>query len=798
MVKIEKEFNYIKIKLASPIRILQWSQRYLPNGQFVGEVQKSETINYRSFRPEMDGLFCERIFGPSKSLECACGKYKRVRYDGLICERCGVELTESRVRRHRMGHINLIYPVTHVWYTNSRPNYMALLLEVEQCEKRLDSGLLSDYPDILTLMADNCHLFEDSKLEQLFHDIVKYSDLLQHQKNTENLNTSRDKRRFLKKQIVQKYDTEQNYKLIQNRKNLNETKKSLRKCLNLLQINKSFVSNISKVYREIYIKKLVIKSSKVNLRDNRIKRIKLASLAYFIAEDEISFYGLHWDLQYFRRSREFGFTGYPLKPYPKPQKHRQNTPKYLLRTTPNYLIGAVLIKKELERLNINKEILKTRKFITICSKVLHRDKFTYNCSKWFRKWEYQRIYKLRDQAIKRIRILENLQATGSNPSWMVITLLPVIPPALRPMIQLEGGRFATSDLNELYRRIITRNNRLLRLLEIDAPQLIIRNEKRMLQEAVDTLIDNGKRGKLALSANNRPLKSLSDIIKGKHGRFRQNLLGKRVDYSGRSVIVVGPSLKLNQCGLPYEMALELFQPFIICELINQGLASNMKVAKNVIQHNMPPIDSVLEKVLSNHPIFLNRAPTLHRLGIQAFEPILVDGRAIKLHPLVCSAFNADFDGDQMAVHVPISFESQAECYMLMLAPYNFLSPANGEPIIMPSQDMVLGCYYLTLNSMKNLLGSQHYFASLNDVLSAYHQNQLDLHTIIWVRYEDKNISQEKPFKLFKSKDKSYIEYYQNKQIRKDKDDKRMVEYIRTTPGRVILNYTIQKTLRLFS
>lgn len=798
MVKIEKEFNYIKIKLASPIRILQWSQRYLPNGQFVGEVQKSETINYRSFRPEMDGLFCERIFGPSKSLECACGKYKRVRYDGLICERCGVELTESRVRRHRMGHINLIYPVTHVWYTNSRPNYMALLLEVEQCEKRLDSGLLSDYPDILTLIADNCHLFEDSKLEQLFYDIVKYSDLLEHQKNTENFNTSRDKRRFLKKQIVQKYDTEQNYKLIQNRKNLNETKKSLRKCLNLLQINKSFISNISKVYREIYIKKLVIKSSKVNLRDNRIKRIKLASLAYFIAEDEISFYGLHWDLQYFRRSREFGFTGYPLKPYPKPQKHRQNTPKYLLRTTPNYLIGAVLIKKELERLNINKEILKTRKFITICSKVLHRDKFTYNCSKWFRKWEYQRIYKLRDQAIKRIRILENLQATGSNPSWMVITLLPVIPPALRPMIQLEGGRFATSDLNELYRRIITRNNRLLRLLEIDAPQLIIRNEKRMLQEAVDTLIDNGKRGKLALSANNRPLKSLSDIIKGKHGRFRQNLLGKRVDYSGRSVIVVGPSLKLNQCGLPYEMALELFQPFIICELINQGLASNMKVAKNVIQHNMPPIDSVLEKVLSNHPIFLNRAPTLHRLGIQAFEPILVDGRAIKLHPLVCSAFNADFDGDQMAVHVPISFESQAECYMLMLAPYNFLSPANGEPIIMPSQDMVLGCYYLTLNSMKNLLGSQHYFASLNDVLSAYHQNQLDLHTIIWVRYEDQNISQEKPFKLFKSKDKSYIEYYQNKQIRKDKDDKRMVEYIRTTPGRVILNYTIQKTLRLFS
>merc|ERR1711935_300615 len=320
------------------------------------------------------------------------------------------------------------------------------------------------------------------------------------------------------------------------------------------------------------------------------------------------------------------------------------------------------------------EIFKTRCFILVCTKILNKEYPLYDESKWFRKWEQQRIYKIREQAIKRIRIIENLLATGSNPAWIILSILPVLPPALRPMIQLEGGRFATSDLNELYRRVITRNNRLLKLLEIDAPQLIIRNEKRLLQEAVDTLIDNGKRGKVALSANNRPLKSLSDIIKGKHGRFRQNLLGKRVDYSGRSVIVVGPNLKLNQCGLPYEMAVELFQPFIICELINQGLASNMKVAKNVIQQNEPSIDSVLEKVLSNHPIFLNRAPTLHRLGIQVFEPILVQGRAIKLHPLVCSAFNADFDGDQMAVHVPISFESQAECYMLMLAPYNFLSP----------------------------------------------------------------------------------------------------------------------------
>ena len=566
----------------------------------------------------------------------------------------------------------------------------------------------------------------------------------------------------------------------------------------MLKHDESSKQILSHVFQQEYQKKFAIKSGKVNLRDNRIKRIKLASLAYFIAEDEISFYGLHWDLQQYRRSRELGFTGYPLKPFPKPnsQNRRRNTPKYLLRTTPNYLIGAVLIKKELEKLNINREISKTRRFITICSKVLHKEQPIYNGSKWFRKWEYQRIYKLRDQSIKRIRILENLQATGSNPAWMVITILPVIPPALRPMIQLEGGRFATSDLNELYRRIITRNNRLLRLLEIDAPQLIIRNEKRMLQEAVDTLIDNGKRGKIALSANNRPLKSLSDIIKGKHGRFRQNLLGKRVDYSGRSVIVVGPSLKLNQCGLPYEMAIELFQPFIIRELINQGLASNMKVAKNLIQQNESAIDPVLEKVLASHPIFLNRAPTLHRLGIQAFEPVLVQGRAIKLHPLVCSAFNADFDGDQMAVHVPLSFESQAECYMLMLAPYNFLSPANGEPIIMPSQDMVLGCYYLTVNNIQGLLGSNHYFANLDDVVLAYYQDQIELHTSIWVRYNEPGIDTGALIKKTNLSDDTTIEYYENVQIRLDSSGQPLVQYIQTTTGRVIFNYTIQKTLKL--
>jgi DNA-directed RNA polymerase subunit beta' len=721
MKNFSKNFNYIKIKLASPFRILQWSNRKLPNGQFVGEVQKSETINYRTFKPEMDGLFCERIFGPSKSLECACGKYKRVRYEGLICERCGVELTESRVRRHRMGYINLIYPVTHVWYIHSRPNFMALLLEVEEFEKRFTH-------------SDLC-------LTEVKSDVFKFFS----QPSSKDLINPTEKEPSLKK--------------IECRK-----KKS-------------------------------VSSTIVNLWDERVKRIKLASLAYFFAEDEISFYGLHWDLQQYRRSRELGFSNYPLKPSPKPQNRRYHTPKYLLQATPSFLIGAPLIKRELEKLHLKPEISRTRHFVLICTKVLSKEEPVYpTVAYWSRKWEQQRIYKIREKAIKRTRILENLMGTESRPSWMILSILPVIPPALRPMIQLEGGRFATSDLNELYRRIITRNNRLLRLLEIDAPQLIIRNEKRLLQEAVDTLIDNGKRGKIALSANNRPLKSLSDIIKGKHGRFRQNLLGKRVDYSGRSVIVVGPTLKLNQCGLPYEMAIELFQPFVIRELINQGLANNMKIAKNLLQQDELIIKPVLEKILKNHPIFLNRAPTLHRLGIQAFEPILVKGRAIKLHPLVCSAFNADFDGDQMAVHIPLSKEAQAECYMLLLAPYNFLSPANGEPIIMPSQDMVLGCYYLTVQNIKGLLGSNHYFADLEDVMLAYSQQKIEIHTVIWVRFTNPNLQPFNQQKKIVLSDDSVIEYYENLQIRKTSNGDFITQYLQTTTGRVILNYTIQKTL----
>jgi len=402
----------------------------------------------------------------------------------------------------------------------------------------------------------------------------------------------------------------------------------------------------------------------------------------------------------------------------------------------------------------------------------------------------------RAKLIKRLRVVDNFVGTGAQTDWMVLSVIPVIPPDLRPMVQLDGGRFATSDLNDLYRRVINRNNRLARLQEILAPEIIVRNEKRMLQEAVDALIDNGRRGRTVVGANNRPLKSLSDIIEGKQGRFRQNLLGKRVDYSGRSVIVVGPKLKMHQCGLPKEMAIELFQPFVIHRLIGQGLVNNIKAAKRLIQRNDPVIWDVLEEVIEGHPVMLNRAPTLHRLGIQAFEPILVDGRAIQLHPLVCPAFNADFDGDQMAVHVPLSIEAQSEARLLMLASNNILSPATGRPIVTPSQDMVLGAYYLTAENPDKQKGAGQYFASLDDAIMAYEQQQIDLHAYVWVRFDgvvDDGEDEVEP-QTETSADGFVIQTYPSRRIRKDAEGQLVSQYIRTTPGRMIYNKTIQDSL----
>ena len=616
------QFDYVKIGLASPERIRQWGERTLPNSQVVGEVTKPETINYRTLKPEMDGLFCERIFGPAKDWECHCGKYKRVRHRGIVCERCGVEVTESRVRRHRMGYIKLAAPVAHVWYLKGIPSYISILLDMP----------LRDVEQIV-----------------YFNSYVVLSP-----GNAESLTY---------KQLL----TEDQWLEIED---------------------------------QIYSEDSVLEGVEVG-------------------------------------------------------------------------IGAEALLRLLADINLEPEAEKLREDITNA--------------------KGQKRAKL----IKRLRVIDNFIATGSKPEWMVMTVIPVIPPDLRPMVQLDGGRFATSDLNDLYRRVINRNNRLARLQEILAPEIIVRNEKRMLQEAVDALIDNGRRGRTVVGANNRPLKSLSDIIEGKQGRFRQNLLGKRVDYSGRSVIVVGPKLQIHQCGLPREMAIELFQPFVINRLIRGGMVNNIKAAKKLIARSDPQVWDVLEEVIEGHPVMLNRAPTLHRLGIQAFEPILVEGRAIQLHPLVCPAFNADFDGDQMAVHVPLSLESQSEARLLMLASNNILSPATGTPIITPSQDMVLGAYYLTAENPGANKGAGGYYYSLEDIVMAYEQEQVDLHAYVYVRYDglvEQDADDAKPVEVTDNEDGTRTLKYKYRRVREDASGNLMSQYIYTTAGRVIYNMAIQDAL----
>ncbi|MFS0604826.1 DNA-directed RNA polymerase subunit beta' [Peribacillus frigoritolerans] len=529
-------FEYMKIGLASPDKIRSWSH---------GEVKKPETINYRTLKPEKDGLFCERIFGPQKDWECHCGKYKRVRYKGVVCDRCGVEVTRAKVRRERMGHIELAAPVSHIWYFKGIPSRMGLVLDMSP---------------------------------RALEEVIYFASYVV----TETGDTTLEKKQLL---------SEKEYR----------------------------------TYREKYGKKF------------------------------------------------------------------------------QAAMGAEAIKKLLQDIDTEKEVESLKEELKTA--------------------QGQR----RTRAIKRLEVLEAFRNSGNEPSWMILDVLPVIPPELRPMVQLDGGRFATSDLNDLYRRVINRNNRLKRLLDLGAPSIIVQNEKRMLQEAVDALIDNGRRGRPVTGPGNRPLKSLSHMLKGKQGRFRQNLLGKRVDYSGRSVIVVGPNLKMYQCGLPKEMAIELFKPFVMKELVQRGLAHNIKSAKRKIERLSPEIWDVLEEVIREHPVLLNRAPTLHRLGIQAFEPTLVEGRAIRLHPLVCTAYNADFDGDQMAVHVPLSSEAQAEARMLMLAAQNILNPKDGKPVVTPSQDMVLGNYYLTLER-EGAIGEGMIFKDTSEALLAYQNGYVHLHS----------------------------------------------------------------------
>ncbi len=535
-------FDKLKIGLASDEKIREWSK---------GEVKKPETINYRTLKPEKDGLFCERIFGPTKDWECHCGKYKRVRYKGIVCDRCGVEVTKAKVRRERMGHIELAAPVAHIWYFKGIPSRIALLLDISP-----------------------------RSLEK----VIYFASYIVTDKGTSGL---------IKNQVL----TEKEY---------NEA-------------------------------------------------VEKYGKGSFKAE-----------------------------------------------------MGAEAIEKLLKQVDVEKISAKLKKELSTASE--------------------QKKVKL----IKRLDTVESFRISGNKPEWMIMNVVPVIPPELRPMVQLDGGRFATSDLNDLYRRVINRNNRLKRLLELGAPEIIVRNEKRMLQESVDALIDNGRRGRPVTGAGNRPLKSLSDLLKGKQGRFRQNLLGKRVDYSGRSVIVVGPELKIYQCGLPKEMAVELFKPFVMKELVGRGIAHNIKNAKRMVEKLRPEVWDILEEVIKDHPVMLNRAPTLHRLGIQAFEPVLVEGRAIKLHPLVCTAFNADFDGDQMAVHVPLSPEAQAEARYLMLSANNLLKPQDGKPVTVPTQDMILGSYYLTM-IVKGEIGEGSYFKDVDEAIIAYENGDVGLHAEVYIK-----------------------------------------------------------------
>ena len=538
-------FDAIKIGLASPEKIREWSH---------GEVKKPETINYRTLKPEKDGLFCERIFGPSKDWECHCGKYKKIRYKGVVCDRCGVEVTKASVRRERMGHIELAAPVSHIWYFKGIPSRMGLMLDLSP---------------------------------RTLEKVLYFANYIVLDKGTSDLQY---------KQVL----TEREY------------------------------------------------------QDAREK----------------------WGSAF------------------------------------RVGMGAEAVKELLESIDLDKESAQLKKGLQ------------------------ESTGQKKARIIKRLEVVEAFRESGNKPEWMVMTVIPVIPPDLRPMVQLDGGRFATSDLNDLYRRIINRNNRLKRLLELGAPDIIVRNEKRMLQEAVDALIDNGRRGRPVTGPGNRALKSLSDMLKGKSGRFRQNLLGKRVDYSGRSVIVVGPELKIYQCGLPKEMAIELFKPFVMKELVANGTSHNIKNAKKMVERLQPEVWDVLEEVIKEHPVMLNRAPTLHRLGIQAFEPILVEGKAIKLHPLVCTAFNADFDGDQMAVHLPLSVEAQAECRFLLLSPNNLLKPSDGGPVAVPSQDMVLGIYYLT-QERPGALGEGSIYKNVNEAILAYENKALTLQSRIKVRVSRK-------------------------------------------------------------
>ncbi len=637
-------FDALRIGLSSPEKIRSWSN---------GEVKKPETINYRTLKPEKDGLFCERIFGPTKDWECYCGKYKRVRFKGIICERCGVEVTRSSVRRERMGHIELAAPVSHIWFFKGVPSRMGYILDLSP--KDLEKVLYFD-SYIITFIGKEKIEQETEKIKIMHEEYMERMQELHEERIQEIKDNSED--------LLKRYQDGDELVEIEA---LNDEEISSEKDL------KSKIDKIMKENEKLLEEEREIFKEQIDL-------IKRADTFFYNLEEKM----LVADEGLFKKMKEiYGdyFEGG---------------------------MGAEAIKELFIHMDCVKEVEELKTIIDTAKG------------------------QKRNRAIKRLKIISSFVSTANRPEYMVLDVLPVIPPDLRPMVQLDGGRFATSDLNDLYRRVINRNNRLKKLLELDAPEIIINNEKRMLQEAVDALFDNGRRGRAVVGAGNRPLKSLSDMLKGKQGRFRQNLLGKRVDYSGRSVIVVNPQIRLDQCGLPKQIALELFKPFVMKKLVDEGFAQNIKSAKIMVERGNTEVWDILEEVIKNHPVLLNRAPTLHRLGIQAFMPILVEGKAIQIHPLVCPPFNADFDGDQMAVHVPLSNEAKSEAIILMLSSNNILSPASGEPVATPSQDMVLGVYYLT-SEREQSKGKEKLFNDLESAILNHDLGFISLHTPINVR-----------------------------------------------------------------
>jgi DNA-directed RNA polymerase subunit beta' len=716
-----KDFKALRISLASPEEILNWSH---------GEVTKPETINYRRLRPERDGLFCEAIFGPQRDWQCACGKYKHIRFRGVKCERCGVEVTRSSVRRERMGHIRLAAPVAHIWYTRRVPSYLGLLLDISR--RNMDRVLyFAQY--VITTVDEEGRL---KALRRLEEDFVREKTRLER--------STQEKVEEIDARLQEALDNLQRRRT-QREEELEEKGASLTDAVTTEV--RSLQGRIEALMGQEAPEGLMLSfaDAPVVAAGEKIKRTHLSAPQKLAAtrldeikdqirqemEDVALLISAEGDQLTHEAGQATEILGERLAQQLADLEADVDEKKEELRGLKQM---TFLTETGYHDLNdrwghVFEAKMGAEAFLDICKQV-----DLEALSKELRATMRQtRSKQMKKKATKRLRVVEALRKSNNRPEWMIMTMLPVIPPELRPMIQLDGGRFATSDLNDLYRRVVNRNNRLKRLLDLGAPDVIVRNEKRMLQEAVDSLIDNSRRGKAVSARGRRPLKSLSDYLKGKKGRFRRNLLGKRVDYSGRSVIVIGPELALHQCGLPKSMALELFQPFVINRLVEYNYAINVKGAKRIIEQQRPEVWEVLEEVVQERPVLLNRAPTLHRLGIQAFEPTLVDGEAIQIHPLVCAAFNADFDGDQMAVHVPLSAKAVKEARELMLATRNLLKPASGEPIVGPAKDMVLGCYYLTMEREAEP-ESRSTFADMEEVRMAYELGKVSLHKPIRVRY----------------------------------------------------------------